>query len=203
MVAKTVFSRTRWCATRDGFQLIDRAMMPGFPAAVPPSICPNALVYMNDWYCSRPSSSQVPARSNCSTRRASVPGEVVAPSRPRTSSIIAAFPLIPAQARLIRFGRGRGPWSASCLIAALPLLRNVEDFDRAAVLVGDVCLAPVGQHRDARWSFPGRDLGDDAVIRGVDHRDRVAIVVCREEVAPVWRVREVQGVPSDRVHRDV
>src|SRR5580704_12169513 len=150
-------------------------MTPGFPATVPPIICPNAWVYMNDWYCSIPSSSQVAARISCSTRRASVPGEVVARSRPRASSIISA----------------------------LLLFRKVEDFDRAAALIGDVCLEPVGQHRDARWSFPRRDLGDDAVVRGVDHRDRVVLVVCREEVAPVWRVRDVQRVPPDRDLRDL
>src|ERR1700746_2615398 len=174
MVAKTVLSSTRWCSTRAAFQLIGLAMTPGFPVALSPIISPNIVLYMDDWYCSRPSSSQVAARISCSTRRASVPGEGAVPigahrrtrSRPRASPIIAA----PA------------------------LRRNVEHFDGAVALVGDVCLAPVGQHRDARWCPPGRDLGDDAVIRGVDHRDRVAQVVCREEVTPVSRVRDVQRI---------
>src|ERR1700722_12440316 len=131
MVAKTVLSSTRWCATRAAFQPIGLAMTPGFPAAVSPIISPNIGEYMDDWYCSRPSSSQTAARTSCSTRRASAPGEAPAlsrrpaRSRPRASSVIAVFP-------------------------ALALLRKVQDVDGPVVLVGDVCLVPAGQHRDAR-----------------------------------------------------
>ena len=50
MVAKIVLSSTRWCSTRVASQLIGRAMTDGLPGAVAASICPNALVYMNDWY---------------------------------------------------------------------------------------------------------------------------------------------------------
>src|SRR5882724_12496325 len=47
----------------------------------------------------------------------------------------------------------------------LALLRDIQDFDGAVAVVGDVCLAPVGQHRDARRSLPDPDLGDDAAGR--------------------------------------
>ena len=38
-------------------------MTAGLPAAVPASIWPNALVNMNAWYCSTPSSSQMPGQA--------------------------------------------------------------------------------------------------------------------------------------------
>src|ERR1700761_2118602 len=184
MVAKTVFVSTRWCSTRAAFQPMGRAIKPGFPRAVSPIISPNASVYMNDWYCSRPSSSQMAARTSCSTRRASVPAEVV-------------------KARLI-FDSARARTVVSImLVAATALLRKIQDFDAAAVLVGDVGLASVGQHRDARRSFPGRDLADDTVVRSVDHRDRVVLVVYRVDVAPVRRVGELQRIPPDRDPRDL
>ena len=66
MVAKVVFARTRWWSTRVAFQLMGRAMTPGFPADVLLSICPKALVNMTGWYCSTPSSSQIAARPSCS-----------------------------------------------------------------------------------------------------------------------------------------
>src|SRR5580693_3392119 len=172
MVAKTVFSSTRWCSTKAAFQLIGRAITPGLPCAVPPIISPNAWVYMNDWYCSRPSSSQMAAKASCSPRRASVPGEAAAPGRSRR--------------------RTRPRPRAGSVIVAFPLLRKVQDFDGAVVLVGDVGLVPVGQHRDARRRFPRRDLADDPVVGGVDHRDRVVLVVYRVDVAPVGRVRDLQ-----------
>ncbi len=95
-----MLSSARCCSTKAAFQPIGRAMTAGFPAAVPPIICPNAWVYKDDWNCSTPSSSQAPAKVSCSTRRASVPGGAAAParthrrtrSRPRVSSVITAFP---------------------------------------------------------------------------------------------------------------
>ena len=95
MVAKIVFTRTKWCSTRVAFQLMGRATTPGLPDDVPPIICPNALVNMNDWYWSTPSSSQIAARISCRVRR--MPGTVVAaavmPGRSRHTAISLIPPL--------------------------------------------------------------------------------------------------------------
>ena len=69
-VAKIVLMSTLWCAIRRASQLIGLAMVEGLPDAVPASIWLNPLLYMNDWYCSTASSSQMAARY-CSSRRAS------------------------------------------------------------------------------------------------------------------------------------
>ena len=50
IVAKIVFSSTRWCSTRPACQVMGRAMTAGLPSAVPASIWANAFVYMNGWY---------------------------------------------------------------------------------------------------------------------------------------------------------
>ena len=70
-VAKTVFTSTWLCKTRVAFQVIGRAMTDGLPVAVPPIIWVNPLPYMNDWYCSKASRSQMAARPSCSVRLAS------------------------------------------------------------------------------------------------------------------------------------
>ena len=63
---------------RDGM-VVDEGGVPGdrpgddagIARAVAASIWPNARVNMTGWYCSRASSSQMPARPSCSARRAS------------------------------------------------------------------------------------------------------------------------------------
>jgi hypothetical protein len=57
IVAKVVFSSTRWCCSRLASQVIGRAKTAGLPAADEASIWVNALVYMNGWNWSTPSSS--------------------------------------------------------------------------------------------------------------------------------------------------
>ena len=86
MVANAVFVETGWCSMMPDDQVIGRAMKPGLPAALSASICPNALVNIQDWYCKTASSSQIPARASCSARR--VPG-----TRQVTQAAAAPWPL--------------------------------------------------------------------------------------------------------------
>ena len=57
--AKVVFSSARWPCTRCASQVIGRAMKGGLSAADDASIWANALVYMNGWNWSTPSSSHI------------------------------------------------------------------------------------------------------------------------------------------------
>src|SRR5579875_1217988 len=97
MVANAAFGPVRWCSMMPADQVIGWAMTAGLPGAVAASIWPNALVNMNGWYWSTPSSTQIAASPSCSQRRA--PGAVqVAARLPRVSirSGAAVVPLIPA-----------------------------------------------------------------------------------------------------------
>src|ERR1700722_11247172 len=94
---------------------------------------------------------------------------------------------------------------AARVVSALglrPSLRDVQDFDGAAALVGYIALAPVGQEVDARGLFPGLDRVDDLVGRGVDHRDCVVLAVGGADIAPVGGVLDVQRFPADRDGRE-
>src|SRR5208282_171541 len=65
---------------RVAFQLIGLATTPGLPDAVPASIWLNPLENMKDWYCSRASSSHIPASASCSSRLTSgAPRDASAP----------------------------------------------------------------------------------------------------------------------------
>src|SRR5579863_4969244 len=61
-------------------------MTDGLPVAVPPINWVNPLPYMNDWYCSKASRSQLAASPSCSARLASSlrpAGWASVPSLPR------------------------------------------------------------------------------------------------------------------------
>ena len=80
--------------------MIGLATTPGLPAAVAPIIWLNALENMKDWYCSKASSSHIPANVSCSTRLTS--GAALATSTPAPSPLRHAGRVPAAAISLIR-----------------------------------------------------------------------------------------------------